>query len=82
MPTTSPLRTLKLTPWKSSPARPSTSRAIAASAGTVRPAASAKPKLTLSPVIASISRSLGRSATGAETMWRASRSTVTAWQIS
>ena len=82
MPTTSPRRTVKLTSAKSSPERSADLERHRRVGGHGPAAASATPKFTCSPVIASISVSFGRSPTGAETMWRASRSTVTAWQIS
>ena len=81
-PTTSPACTAKLTSAKSSPLRRLTLSATVVSLAPVRAVASATWRFACSPVIASISRSFGRSATGALMMWRASRSTVTAWQIS
>jgi hypothetical protein len=59
------------------------SYAEAAAAGrAAKPDASAKLKLTCSPVIASMSASLGKVAAGAVRMCFASRSTVTVWQTS
>jgi hypothetical protein len=80
MPTTSPLRTDRSTPLKCLLSTRSRTSKMDSLAGVGR--AEPVPSPTASPVIASTSWFLDRSATGLVTMCRASRNTVTVWQIS